>query len=178
MHALIDVILKPTNKSYKSHYISNWAFARALTSDQKIDQRNQINNFPRIHSDVYQCTFRCTLGELFLWTLWSTFRYTSGMKVKQGYVTYVSLWIPLIWGVKVLHIVITYIVKFILCMKYNIWHFVLYKEHPQTYTLLCIKIIVHVSFDCSIRAYDCSIRVYWSICTWCGEYISAWVLYL
>jgi len=25
------------------------------------------------------------------------------MKVKQGYIVYVSLWIPLIWGVKVLH---------------------------------------------------------------------------
>jgi len=52
MHALINVILKPTSKSYKSHYISNWAFARALTSDHKIDQRVQINNFPGIHSDV------------------------------------------------------------------------------------------------------------------------------
>jgi len=52
MHSLIDVILKPTSKSYKSHYISNWAFARTLTSDQKIDQGVQINNFPRIHSDV------------------------------------------------------------------------------------------------------------------------------
>jgi len=65
MHALIDVILKPTSKSYKSHYINNCAFARALTSDQKIDQRIQINNFPGIHSDVYQCTFRCTPGKLF-----------------------------------------------------------------------------------------------------------------
>jgi len=41
MHALINVILKPTSKSYMSYYISNWAFARALTSDQKIDQRVQ-----------------------------------------------------------------------------------------------------------------------------------------
>jgi len=52
MHALINVILKPTSKSYKSHYINNWAFARALTSGQKIDQRVQINSFPGIHSDV------------------------------------------------------------------------------------------------------------------------------
>jgi len=103
MHALIDVILKPTSKSYKSHYINNWAFAKALISDQKIDQRVQINNFLGIHSDVYQCTFRCTPGELFLWNLWSTFRCFPGMKVKQGYMAYVSLWIPLIWGMKVLH---------------------------------------------------------------------------
>jgi len=59
MHALIDVILKPTSKSYKSHYIYT------LTSDQKIDQRIQINNFPGIHSDVHQCIFGCIPGELF-----------------------------------------------------------------------------------------------------------------
>jgi len=53
MHLLIDVILKPTSKSYKSHYINNWAFVRVLTSDQKIDQGVQKNNFPGIHSDVY-----------------------------------------------------------------------------------------------------------------------------
>jgi len=43
MYALINVILKPTSKSYKSHYINNWAFARTLTSDQETDQRVQIN---------------------------------------------------------------------------------------------------------------------------------------
>jgi len=91
MHALINVILKPTSKSYKSHYINNWAFVRALNSDQKIDQRVQINNFPRIYSDVYRCTFRCIPGELFFWTLWSTFRCFPGMKEKQGYMPYVSL---------------------------------------------------------------------------------------
>jgi len=31
---------------------------------------------------------------------------------------------------------------------------VLYKEYPQTCILLCIKIIVHVSFDCSIECID------------------------
>ena len=91
MYALIDVILKPTSKSYKSHYVNNWAFARALTSDQKIDQRVQINNFPGIHSDVYWCTFRCIPGELFFWILWSIFRCIPGTKEKQGYMAYVSL---------------------------------------------------------------------------------------
>jgi len=95
MHALIDVILKPTSKSYKSHYINNWAFTRALTSDQKINQRVQINNFPRIHSDVPWESYSFELFDL------PSDVAISGMKVKQGYMAYVSLWIPLIWGVKV-----------------------------------------------------------------------------
>jgi len=33
------------------------------------------------------------------------------MKVKQGYMAYVSLWIPLIWGVKVLHISLNFLLS-------------------------------------------------------------------
>jgi len=82
MHALIDVILKPTSKSYKPHYISNWSFARALTSDQKIDQRIQINNFPGIHSNVSRESYSFKLFDLPL------LRCIPGMKVKQGYMAY------------------------------------------------------------------------------------------
>jgi len=35
---------------------------------------------------------------------------------------------------------------------------------PKNTCYYALKIIVHI-------AYDCSIRVYWSICTWCGEYV-------
>ena len=91
-------ILKPTIKSYMSHYISNWEIS--CVSTQRMHQRVQRNNSPGIHSDVHRCTFRCSPGELFIWyALW----YTLGMLKKQGYMAYVSLWIPLIWGVKVLH---------------------------------------------------------------------------
>jgi len=41
---------------------------------------------------------------------------------------------------------------------------VLYKEYPKHVHYYVLKIIVHVSFDCSIRVYQ-------SICTLCGENI-------
>jgi len=65
------------------------------------------------------------------------------------------------------------------CIKFNLYICItiasfqiytlhkMHKEYPQTYTLLCIKVNVHVSFDCSIRVYQ-------SICTWCGEYFPEW----
>jgi len=40
---------------------------------------------------------------------------------------------------------------------------VLYKEYPQTCTLLCIKIIVHALFDCSIRVYRSILYLMWWI---------------
>ena len=95
------VILKPTIKSYMSHYISNWAISDVST--QRMHQRDQRNNSPRLHSDVHWCTFRCSPGELFVWSFWYALWYILGMLKKQGYMAYVSLWIPLIWGVKVLH---------------------------------------------------------------------------
>ena len=63
--------------------------------------RSKRNNFPGIHSDIHQYTFRCIPEELFLWTLWSTFGYILGIGNKPGIH---GLWIPLIWGVKVLHL--------------------------------------------------------------------------
>jgi len=132
--------LKPTSKSYKSHYTNNWAFARALTSDQKIDKRVQRNKFPRIHSNVYQRAFRCIPGELFFWTLWSTFRCIPDKKIKQGYVVYVFLWVPLIWGVKVLYNHIAsysikhYVIKcsYMVNYNYNTHEYMLITYHTAT----------------------------------------------
>ena len=56
------------------------------TSDQKLRSKEifivQRKDFPRIHPDVaiHQCTLRCI----------------PGMHVEEGYLAYVSLWIPLI----------------------------------------------------------------------------------
>ena len=98
------VILKPTIKSYMSHYISNWAISSVSTT-QRMHQRDQRNNSPGLHSDVHWCTFKCSPGKFFFDMPFDS--YTLGLLKKQGYMAYVSLWIPLIWGVKVLHILIT-----------------------------------------------------------------------
>ena len=57
---------------------------RVKSLDQRTDQRVQMIKFSKIYSDVHQCTFRCILRKLFLWSLWSTFRCTLGMGNKPG----------------------------------------------------------------------------------------------
>ena len=65
-------------------FMLDYQYTRPLTKIKASDQRVQRNNSPTIHSDVNWCSFRCIPGELFFWTLWSTFRCTLCMGNKPG----------------------------------------------------------------------------------------------
>jgi len=58
--------------------------------------------------------------------------------------------------------------EFILCIKCNNWHLHCTKSIPKHVYYYVLKIIVHVSFDCSMRVHQ-------SNCTWCGEYFPEWI---